>query len=320
MPNCTGTMTFQCQSGGQPKIDALGVCIKCYAHARATRKAYDAQTHDTVANGPWAQRRQTNADWRLGTLKAKSSDDLDTARKIGKEIYESLTNKITTDADTPVQDLADVSSMVGTLNDAADTLLQGNPGSECVAVCLVGRTLIVGANAALASKQSTLKSVMGGINDNILGKDSALQRVILLGAAQPSVLGPHPQPLPPLDTRTNVHAEIRILELLHLTVAVDGQQVLQRNNNGNALQMNGNTGEPLGWWDFTKKIYFGVDRPCCAKCYTTITAYNNGGFLAPYVFKFRGYHKMYPFEWRLPTGLKMLRTTIEYNKLKYATR
>lgn len=94
-----------------------------------------------------------------------------------------------------------------------------------------------------------------------------------------------------VDARSEIHAELRILEYLHL-----------------ALQA------PVGQ---KPAFYIGISKGSCAKCESVIRAYNtwNGG---KFIAVNRGNHMSYDFHWHFPRGLAALKATLDYRALKNA--
>lgn len=94
-----------------------------------------------------------------------------------------------------------------------------------------------------------------------------------------------------VDARPEIHAELRILEYLHLALPA-----------------------PVGQ---KPAFYIGISKGSCAKCESVIRAYNTwdgGRFIAVN----RGNHMSYDFRWHFPRGLADLKATLDYRALKNA--
>jgi hypothetical protein len=256
------------------KLAGKAMCLDCYFAFYAS-PGYDLEKDDPRRREAW--------NFKLSSIEPEDRT------LVGKKLRGKLDAPIT--AKGPGVELTNAKvSWEQSLDKIAVQLSTGT----CTAICLQGNSFIVAENS-IAPGLGEIKKQLGAVRDS---SGATINHLVVLDRNGPRELLPGGGGVLQLnasgaDGRDLVHAELRIVEYLHLTLPVVVAP------------------HPKPY------IYIGIDKGSCAKCETVMRAYNmwaTGKFIAVN----QGYHEMYNFEWRIPRGLAALKPQLNYRVLKNA--
>lgn len=271
----------RCNEAGCTK-DALPKKTKCFAHNYVTLQAQ--------GNKPKAFSQLTSTE----------------KVEVGKAFFERLAG-----TGAPLTQVFHADVEVG-WGYALDTVAKEREFGTCMALCLWQKQagtkpdtftmeLVIGVNDCTTESEITskLKATVGAVTKALEDYKTTIRRVIFLnGASSQIYAGGAPTAVAVnCDARLTVHAEMRVLEYLHLTLGGDR-----------------GVGVPRP----TDRYYIGISKLCCAKCEAILAAYNTwaGGW---FTVERKGCHGEVHHQWNVPRALKRLTDGIAYWKtLKHA--
>ncbi|MDY7232904.1 nucleic acid/nucleotide deaminase domain-containing protein [Hyalangium rubrum] len=195
---------------------------------------------------------------------------------------------------------------------ALDSVAKSNVFGTCLALCVwqkqaVGTTdkstveLVMGVNDSSTESNVTdkVKAATVAVSKELAAYKTSVRRVIFLNGTSGQIYaGGAPTAVTlAYDNRLTIHAEMRVLEYMHLHLGGDRGAGVAR---------------------LADRHYIGISKLCCAKCEAILAAYNGwaGGW---FTVERQGVHGRVDHQWHVPRALKRLTDGIAYWKtLKHA--